>query len=100
MLLLLLLLQGKPTTAAGWSDAGWRALRAGRAEEAAADFAEALHRLPQSEPIVLLGAGAAANMRGHAEEARQYLAAALKAQPSLTVASLLLGEVLYRSADL
>jgi tetratricopeptide (TPR) repeat protein len=98
--LLFLLLQTAPTTAASWNEAGWKALRAGRADEAAADFAEALHRLPQSEPLVLLGAGAAANMRGHSEEAREYLAAALKAQPSLTVASLLLGEVLYRSADL
>src|SRR5262245_3387552 len=88
-----------PTTADGWNAAGWRALRAGAVEEAANDFSQAL-RLDVANPLALVGAGAAANMRGRTEEARQYLVGALKAQPSLTAAALLLGEILYREADL
>ena len=89
----------QPTTADGWTAAGWRALRAGAAEEAAADFAQAL-RLNGANPLALLGAGSAANVRGRADEARLHLTRALREQPSLTAASLLLGEILYRAADL
>jgi hypothetical protein len=39
-------------------------------------------------------------LRGKSDEARQDLAGALRLQPSLTAASLLLGEILYREADL
>jgi hypothetical protein len=102
VLLLALALQSppaQPATADAWSAAGWRALRDGAAEEAATDFGQAL-RLDAANPLALLGAGAAANMRGRADDARQYLAGALKAQPSLTAAALLLGEILYREADL
>jgi peptidase MA superfamily protein/tetratricopeptide repeat protein len=89
----------QPATADGWSAAGWRALRAGAAEEAAGDFSQAL-RIDAGNALALLGAGAAANMRGRGEEARQHLVGALKADPSLTAAALLLGEILYREADL
>jgi hypothetical protein len=41
-----------------------------------------------------------AHLRGKIDEARQDLAGALRLQPSLTAASLLLGEILYREADL
>jgi Tetratricopeptide repeat len=99
LVLVMLAVQSAPTTADGWNAAGWRALRAGAAEEAATDFTQAL-RLDASNPLALLGAGATANLRGRSEEARQYLAGALKAQPSLTAAALLLGEILYREADL
>jgi hypothetical protein len=88
-----------PVTAGGWNVAGWRALRAGSAEEAASAFAQAL-RIDAGDPLALLGAGAAANMRGRADEARQYLAGALRVQPSLSAAALLLGEILYRDGDL
>jgi len=71
----------------------------GSAEEASNAFAQAL-RIDGSDALALLGAGAAANMRGRTDEARQYLAGALKVQPSLTAAALLLGEMLYREADL
>jgi hypothetical protein len=103
-LLLAILLLGfqppaQPSTADGWVAAGWRALRAGAAEEASADFAQAL-RLNGAHPLALLGAGAAANARGRADEARLQLTRALREQPSLTAASLLLGEILYRAADL
>jgi tetratricopeptide (TPR) repeat protein len=48
----------------------------------------------------MLGAGVSAHLRGKTDEARQDLAGALRLQPSLTAASLLLGELLYREADL
>jgi len=100
MVLAVLSLQApSPTTADGWSAAGWRALRAGTADEAANDFAQAL-RIDSADALALLGAGAAANMRGRMDEARQRLTDALRAKPSLTAASLLLGELLYRDADL
>ena len=98
-LLLLLAQAPQPTTSDGWTAAGWRALRAGAAEAAAADFAQAL-RLNGAHPLALLGAGSAANVRGRADEARLHLTRALREQPSLTAASLLLGEILYRAADL
>ena len=53
-----------------------------------------------ADPLALLRAGAAAHARGQADEAKHHLTRALKLQPSLTAASLLLGEVLYRGADL
>jgi hypothetical protein len=100
LLLLLLAVQAPPPTSAdGWNAAGWRALRAGATEEAANDFSQAL-RLDAANALALLGAGATANMRGRADEARQYLAGALKVQPGLTAAALLLGEILYQQADL
>jgi tetratricopeptide (TPR) repeat protein len=98
-LFLLFAQAAQPTTADGWTAAGWRALRAGAAEQAAADFAQAL-RLNGANPLALLGAGSAATARGRADEARLYLTRALREQPSLTAASLLLGEILYRAADL
>lgn len=97
---MVLIAQGPaPTTAEGWETIGWRALRAGSAEEASNAFAQAL-RVDGADALALLGAGAAANMRGRTEEARQHLVGALKLQPSLTAAALLLGEILYRDADL
>jgi hypothetical protein len=99
-LIVLLLAQAPaPSTADGWTAAGWRALRAGTTDEAAADFTQAL-RLNGSDPLALLGAGSAANARGRADDARLFLTRALREQPALTAASLLLGEILYRSADL
>jgi peptidase MA superfamily protein/tetratricopeptide repeat protein len=86
-------------TAVQWTEAGWQALRAGQAEEAARDFDEAL-RLDARSAIAMLGAGAAAQLRGKTADARQDLVGALRLQPSLTAASLLLGEILYREADL
>jgi tetratricopeptide (TPR) repeat protein len=88
-----------PHTASQWTDAGWQALRAGKSEEAARDFDEAL-RLDARSALAMLGAGVAAHQRGKIDDARQDLAGALRLQPSLTAASLLLGEILYREADL
>ena len=99
LVLLLLTAQAPPQSAEAWKAAGFRALRAGAAEEASADFGQAL-RINAADAVTLLGAGAAANMRGRADDARQHLAGALQLQPSLTAASLLLGDILYRGADL
>jgi hypothetical protein len=100
VILLMLLEPQTPDRAAGqWNIAGWEALRAGRAEEAAHDFREAL-RLDSSDAIAMLGSGAAAQLRGRTDEAIQQLGGALRLHPSLTAASVLLGELLYRQNDL
>lgn len=79
--------------------AGWAAINAGRISEAAARFDEALKKAP-TDPSLLLGAGVAAHLGGHSDEARRRLTDALRIEPALTGASLLLGEILYRSGDL
>jgi tetratricopeptide (TPR) repeat protein len=87
------------STPAQHGRAGWDALDAGKPQAAAAAFEEALKRAPQ-EPSVLLGAGLSAHLLGRADDARRFLLDALKYEPTLTAASLLLGEVLYRANDL
>ena len=79
--------------------AAWDALKAGRPDEAAAAFERALRVAPQ-EPTLLLGAGIAAHLQGQSETARRFLFDALKYDPKLTDASLVLGDVLYRSNDI
>jgi peptidase MA superfamily protein/tetratricopeptide repeat protein len=74
-------------------------LNAGRVQEAAAAFDEALRSGPQ-QAMTLLGAGVAARLLGRNDDARRYLVDALKLDPALTPASLLLGSVLYQTADL
>jgi tetratricopeptide (TPR) repeat protein len=78
--------------------AGWDALNAGRLQDAAAAFAEALRHSPT--PSVLVGAALVAHLQTRYEEARQHLVTALKMDPSLVPASVLLGEVLYRTGDI
>ncbi|MEO5897996.1 MAG: tetratricopeptide repeat protein [Vicinamibacterales bacterium] len=77
----------------------WDALKAGRPDQAAAAFDRALRVAPQ-EPTLLLGAGIAAHLQGQSEPARRLLFDALKYDPTLTDASLVLGDVLYRSNDI
>jgi tetratricopeptide (TPR) repeat protein len=89
--------QGDPS--AVQSRAAWDALNAGRVPEAAAAFDAALKATPQ-QPSVLLGAGIAAHLQGREDEARRLLVDALKLQPALTEASLVLGAVLYQSGDI
>jgi hypothetical protein len=81
------------------SRAGWDALNAGRLPEAAAAFDAALKVAPQ-QPSVLLGAGIAAHLQGREDEARRLLVDALRIEPALTEASLVLGAVLYHSGDI
>src|SRR5688500_19308384 len=86
-------------TPAEHARAGWDALNAGKAQEAADAFGEALKGAPE-EPSVLLGAGVSAHLLGQADAARRFLVEAVKYAPAMTAASLLLGEVLYRGNDL
>ena len=79
--------------------AGWDALNAGRMQEAAAAFDEALRTGPQTAST-LLGAGLVARLQGRSDDVRRLLVDALKIEPSLTAASLLLGSVLYQSGDI
>jgi len=81
------------------SHAGWDALNSGRLQEAAAAFDEALRSGPQ-QASVLLGAGVVARLQGRNDEARRFLVDALKLEPALSPASLLLGSILYQSGDL
>src|SRR5918995_1289468 len=97
-----LVLGGAPPqrkTPAQHAQAGWDALSGGRAHEAAAAFEEALRGAPR-EPTVLLGAGVAAHLLGQPDAVRRYLTEALKHEPGLTAASLLLGETFYRTNEI
>jgi hypothetical protein len=89
---------GQRKTAAQNAQAGWEALRAGRPQEAAAAFEQALRDAPR-DPSVLFGAGAAAHLLDQPDAARRYLGEALKNDPALTAASLLLGELLFRAGE-
>ena len=79
--------------------AGWDALNAGRVQDAATAFGEALKLSPQ-QPSLLLGAGVAAHLQARQDDARRFLLDALKVDPALTAASLLLGTVLYQAGDI
>src|SRR5215210_869042 len=83
---------GQQATPQQHARAGWEAIQAGRAEEASAAFELALRGAPR-EPTVLFGAGVAAHLRGQSDNARRFLMDALKYDPALTDASVLLGEV-------
>jgi len=99
LLIGLLGVPGQSRTASQWTAAGWEALRAGRAADAAEDFRAAL-QIDGRDALAMLGAGVSAHLQGKPLDAREHLASALKIEPSLTAASLLLGELLYRDADL
>lgn len=98
-LALSLLVTGQQRAPAQLAKAGWDALNAGRIQEAASAFDEALRSGPQTAST-LLGAGLAARLQGRTDDVRRFLVDALKIDPSLTPASLLLGSVLYQSGDL
>jgi tetratricopeptide (TPR) repeat protein len=81
------------------NDAGWKALAEGKADRAAALFAEALAIRPD-EPVLLFGAGAAAHEQGKAQEAVARLRQAIERNPRLVEASRLLGAIAYDQGDL
>jgi tetratricopeptide (TPR) repeat protein len=93
----LTLAQRKP--AAQLAREAWDALNAGRTQEAAAAFDDALKSAPH-QPNLLLGAGVAAHLQGREDDARRLLVDALKLDPALTPASLLLGAVFYQTGDI
>lgn len=79
--------------------AGWQAIEAGRAQDAAGLFEKAIAIDPRSATY-RLGAGLAAHLLGQPAVARTELEQALQLDPGLTPASLLLGVLLYRENDL
>jgi tetratricopeptide (TPR) repeat protein len=97
--LAVMLQAGPPTAADAWTVAGWQALRAGSIEEASGDFDRAI-RGDGTHALALLGAATIAHLQGKDADARLQLTRALAAQPSLTAASILLGQILYASGDL
>jgi len=79
--------------------AGWDALAAGRAHDAANAFREAIASDPRNAELYV-GAGAAAMLERRDADARQALEYALSLDPKLSRARALLGQVLYRAGDL
>jgi tetratricopeptide (TPR) repeat protein len=79
--------------------AGWDAIREGRHEDAAAAFAKAVDAEPR-DPSLHFGAGVSAFLLGQPTTARLSLERALALAPSMTAASLLLGDILYRGSDI
>jgi len=79
--------------------AGWDALTAGRAHDAAEAFREAIKSDPKNARLYL-GSGAAALLERRDADARQALEYALTLDPALDRARALLGQVLYRTGDL
>ena len=80
------------------NDAGWKALRNGYTDRAAALFAEALAIRP-NDAVLLLGAGAAADAQGKHRDAMTRLQRALDLNPRLIVASRLLGQIAYNEGE-
>ena len=88
-----------PSRAAVEGRKGWDAIRDRRNADAAAAFAAALDAEPR-DPTLHLGAGFAAHLLGQPTAAQHALERALELAPSLTQASLLLGDILYRGSDI
>src|SRR5438445_13317130 len=78
---------------------GWEAIRAGQITEASRLFHDAIAENAQ-DATLFLGAGLAAHLQGHESEARTALEAAVRLNPKLTAASLLLSDISYRMGDL
>jgi hypothetical protein len=92
--------QGIPGTKAHVEGrAGWAAIREGRHQDAADAFNAAVTAEPR-DPSLHLGAGLAAYLLGQVSAAQESLARALALSPSLTSASLLLGDIHHRNNEL
>lgn len=81
------------------AEAGWQALRQGDGNSAAIAFDEALKHDPKN-PMLHLGAGAAAHLLGQNGDAADSLNRALTLNPRLTPAAELLGEIEYLQGQL
>ena len=103
--LLVLLLTSAPATLLGQpgpaelSTAGWHAIKTDDGDSAAELFGRALALTPE-DPVLHLGAGAAAHMQGREDAAAAALATALDIDPTLTVASKLLAEIAYQRGEI
>src|SRR5579862_6528414 len=80
------------------NDSGWKALQDGYADRATSLFGQALAMRP-NDPVLLLGAGAAAAARGEPRDAIARLKRALEIEPRLTAASRLLGQLAFQEGD-
>jgi tetratricopeptide (TPR) repeat protein len=80
------------------NDAGWKALRDGYGNKAASLFAEALALRP-NDPVLLMGAGAAAHERGNQKDAIAHLTRAFELNPRLTDAARLLGQIAFDEGE-
>ena len=89
---------GAQSTVVELNEAGWKALRDGHEARSEALFAEALTLRP-NDPILLLGAAAAAHAQGKQREAMARLQLALEKNPRLTDASRLLGRIAYEEGE-
>src|SRR5258706_1879914 len=76
------------------NEAGWKALQQDKPNRAAVLFGEALSVRP-NDPVLHLGAGAAAHALSQDREAMARLKRALELDPKLLAASRLLGEIAY-----
>lgn len=81
------------------NEAAWKALQSGNGARAAALFAEALAVRP-NEPVLHLGAGAAAFAQHKHRDAMARLKRALELDPHLTPASRLLGQIAYQQGEI
>jgi tetratricopeptide (TPR) repeat protein len=79
--------------------AAWEAIRSGKLEDASRLFVEAIAVRP-ADALLRLGAGLAEHLQGREEEARRSLNEALRLDPDLTAASLLLGDITYRQGEI
>ncbi|MGE0447917.1 MAG: tetratricopeptide repeat protein [Vicinamibacterales bacterium] len=92
--------QGGPATrAAAAARAGWDAVRDGRNQDAARLFADAVALEPR-DATHHLGVGLSAYLLGRSSDARESLRTALDLAPTLTPASLVLAEILYRESNI
>ena len=78
---------------------GWDAIRAGQITEASRLFHDAITENAH-DATLFLGAGLAAHLQGQEMEARTALQEAVRLNPKLTAAALLLGDITYRMGDL
>src|SRR2546426_12372191 len=78
---------------------GWEAIRAGQIKEASRLFHDTIAENAH-DATLFLGAGLAAHLQGQEMEARTALEAAVRLNPKLTAASLLLGDISYRLGGL
>jgi tetratricopeptide (TPR) repeat protein len=79
--------------------AAWEAMRSGKLDEATRLFADAIARRPEDARL-RLGAGVAEHLQGREEAARRSLSEALRLNPKLTAASILLGDITYRQGEI
>ena len=80
------------------NETGWKLLQSGEAGRAAKIFAEALEMQPD-EPVLQFGAAVASHVQGRTKDATARLERVLDIAPSLTPASILLGQLQYAAGD-